>query len=166
MGARSDCLNDMLQLFAHHNAANAAAHNAAAATTAAAASAAAASASAAGRGGGRGAVADARVRLALEPSLEAVKVEMGKLLKSNTFVAGRASSWASNQPATLMEFLASDLPISIPMQVVLLLAAIALAARTGLACFRALLLRFQRPSDKKGSGHVSALAGVCDKRST
>mmetsp|Transcript_41373 Transcript_41373/g.133048 ORF Transcript_41373/g.133048 Transcript_41373/m.133048 type:complete len:181 (-) Transcript_41373:147-689(-) len=42
-------------------------------------------------------------------------------LVASHLVVGRAGSWLSNQPATWYEFLASDLPIPIPAQIVLAL---------------------------------------------
>ena len=42
---------------------------------------------------------------------------------------GRAGSWAANQPATWFEYIASDLPIPIWTQIVLLVAAFLAAAR-------------------------------------
>jgi hypothetical protein len=49
--------------------------------------------------------------------------------RTSPWVAGRASSWQANQPSTWMEFLASDLPLPIAAQVLLLLALAALLVR-------------------------------------
>jgi hypothetical protein len=87
MGARSDCLNDMLQLFATHNAQ----HNSHLPSSFSFSF----SSSSSLRGQQQ------------QQQQQSVEELMRGLLRSNRFVAGRASSWTSNQPATFMEFLAT-----------------------------------------------------------
>ena len=103
MGARSDCLNDMMALFRT---------------------------GAAGVGAGSAATA----------GLAAATWDGGsELLHTNRVVAARASSFWANQPATWMEFLAADLPIPIPAQVLLLIALVALVGKALSVLGRALL---------------------------
>lgn len=84
MGARSDCLNDMLQLFATHNA-QYNSHLPSSFSFSFSSS----------------------LRGQQQQQQQSVEELMRGLLRSNRFVAGRASSWTSNQPATFMEFLAT-----------------------------------------------------------
>jgi hypothetical protein len=92
MGARSDCLNDMIKLFGYHHDSN----------------------------------------------------SMSQQLPMSSVVVGRASSFALNRPATWMEYLASDLPISIPFQVILLLVVLFFLFKVALYLWRCLIAHLKR----------------------
>jgi len=138
MGARSDCLNAMMGLFGAQKRREAYVADWRRSTL-----------------GGRG--AGAAPALAEDAVLD-VAAGAGILVPSR-FVAGRAGSWLANQPATWMEFFAADLPVGVPTQVVLLLAAAALALKGALAAKRAVVCGL-----RAGDRHSSLLCEDASER--
>ena len=106
MIARSDCLNDMMRLFSHHTSPPSSSYFSSWSFGAA-------------FGGFESDVSDG-----------------GGLLPTSTFVVGAASSWRANQPATWLEYVASDLPVPIALQIAGLLLAAAAVAHAAWAILR------------------------------
>jgi len=106
MDARSDCLNDMMALFSGDSPLP---------STKAQSSSSSQSNSAGGSSGHR------------------AKNVHANMLPSSRVVVGAASSWRSNQPATWMEFIATDLPLPVALQVAILVALVALLCRMAVA---------------------------------
>jgi len=105
MNARSDCLNDMMALFSGDLTSTKPPSSGYSST----------SRSSSGDSGRVG------------------KIVHADMLPSSRMVVGPASSWRSNQPATWMEFIATDLPVPVALQVALLLALVALLGRMAVA---------------------------------
>jgi hypothetical protein len=108
MVARSDCLNDMMQLFGHHT--GAAVNSASSSRWASAFSPSSSFSSVFDVSGGQSSAG--AFGLSSEP------FDGGYLLPKSSFVAGSAGSWRANQPATWLEYVASDLPVPIAIQII------------------------------------------------